>query len=87
LSTPALSGRLGFAEIDRHLQQADALIASGSLDLSQVTQADSAGLSLLLELARRAKKRGTSLRFTGASAQVRELATFFRLDTVLTFEN
>lgn len=66
------------------LSQADSLIGAGMLDLSKVTRADSAGISLLLELSRRAQKRGVQLRITGANEQIRSLLRFFGLDEILT---
>ena len=86
MNMQAPSGPLGFAEVPQYLGQLDQLATAGTLDLSHVTQADSAGLALLLELTRRARRRGASLRFAGAPPQLRELARFFRLDSVLIFE-
>lgn len=76
------------ASLDLHsvpglLKQADALAASGTLDLSAVQHADSAGIAFLVELARRAKRQGKGLRFTGAGTQVRRLTAFFELDPLL----
>lgn len=65
------------------LKAAPALTAGGVLDLSGVTRADSAGISLLLELTRRA---GGSLKFSGAPQQVVQLARFFGVDSVLSFQ-
>jgi phospholipid transport system transporter-binding protein len=87
LSRAALTGRLGFAEIDQHLSRLDELSANETLDLSAVTQVDSAGLSLLLELTRRSHKKGRSLSLLNAPAQLRELARFFKLDSVLMLGN
>ncbi len=70
--TPRLAGALGFAEVPRWLAQL-------------VTRADSAGLSLLLELTRRAQARKTTLELHGANAQIIGLAQFFGLDKVLHF--
>ena len=78
-----LEGELSFAQVPRQLRLAESLVAGGSLDLSQVTRADSAGLALLLELTRRS--RG-SLTIRGANEQVRQLAGFFGLDKILHFE-
>ncbi|HWY24696.1 MAG TPA: STAS domain-containing protein [Nevskia sp.] len=79
-----LEGELSFAQVPQQLRQADALIAGGSLDLSRVTRADSAGLALLLELNRRS--RGRTLVIRGANQQVLQLASFFGLDKILHFE-
>ena len=73
----ALTGELSFASVPAALDQADALIADGQIDLSGVTRTDSAGLALLLELTRRARVNGK---------QLRDLVKFFELDAALTFE-
>lgn len=78
-----LSGELVFATVEDWLAQADALAAAGRLDLSAVPRADSAGLSLLLELVRRARARGNTLSFQNANAQIGGLARFFGVDGVL----
>ena len=75
---------LNFSTVSVVLAQADSLIAAGTLDLATVTRADSAGISLLLELSRRAQKRGVQLRITGANEQIRSLLKFFGLDGILT---
>lgn len=81
---PTLPSTLSFSTAPALLAQADALIASGSLDLATVARADSAGISLLLELTRRAQKSGIQLKITGANDQIRSLLKFFDLDTMLT---
>ena len=81
-----LDGELNFATVPALVEGADALIADAALDLSGVSKTDSAGLALLLELTRRARARGTELRLTGASGQVRELIRFFDLESVLTLD-
>jgi phospholipid transport system transporter-binding protein len=78
-----LEGELSFAQVPQQLRQAESLVAGGSLDLSRVSRADSAGLALLLELTRR--RRG-SLTIRGANEQVLQLARFFGLDKILHFE-
>lgn len=75
---------LSFSTATAVLAQADSLLAAGTLDLSQVARADSAGISLLLELSRRAQKRGIQLKITGANNQIHSLLKFFGLDAVLT---
>ncbi|MBI2383928.1 MAG: STAS domain-containing protein [Gammaproteobacteria bacterium] len=64
---------------------AAALPRSGSLtlDLSAVRYADSAGVSLLLELVRRAQAAGTQLQLAGAPEQLRRLTKFFGVDGLL----
>ena len=79
----APAGALSFATATGLLHALDG--QAGPLDLAQVPRADSAGLSLLLELTRRAKARGDTLTIVNANAQVRSLAQFFGVDSVLTF--
>jgi anti-anti-sigma factor len=57
--------------------QIDALVAAGEVDLADVTQVDSAGVSLLLETARRAKRSGRPLALVNAPPQLRGLVDFF----------
>lgn len=80
----SLEGELSFAQVPQQLRQAEALIAGGSLDLSRVSRADSAGLALLLELSRRSRSRPLVIR--GANEQVLQLSRFFGLDKILHFE-
>ncbi len=58
--------------------------AAGSIDMAGIERIDSAGLALMLELTRRAKARGQTLRFTNAPRQLLTLAGFFELDAILT---
>lgn len=81
-----LEGELSFARVPHWLGQADALVSGPELDLGKVTRADSAGLALLLELSRRARKQGHELKLRAAPPQLLQLATFFGLDDVLRFE-
>ncbi len=81
--THTLSGELTLPKMADWLPQVDRLAAAGSLDLSGITRADSAGLALLLELRRHAQARGTALSFTGAPPQLRELTDFFGLTSAL----
>lgn len=53
------------------------------IDLAEVSHIDSAGLSLLLELARRARRSGRVLTIHRAPPQVRELAAFFGVSQML----
>jgi len=78
-----LPATLSFSTAPALLAQADELIASGTLDLATVARADSAGISLLLELTRRAQKRGIQLKIVGANDQIRSLLKFFDLDAML----
>lgn len=80
-----IEGALGFSRVSAVLADSDRLVASGTLDLSAVSTIDSAGISLLLELSRRAGEAGKSLRIAGAGPQIRSLAEFFKVDTLLQF--
>lgn len=83
----ALSGPLLLARCADGLAQSDALLAGAAreivVDLSQTGAADSAGVALLLELKRRAARRGRALTFRGAPAQLRALAAFFGVAEIL----
>jgi phospholipid transport system transporter-binding protein len=81
-----LQGELNFTRVPQLLAQAQALSAGGKLDLSGVSNADSAGLALLLELSRRSKAKGLHLSIRGANEQIVQLARFFGLDQILHFE-
>jgi phospholipid transport system transporter-binding protein len=84
MAQESLEGELSFAQVPQQLRRAEALIAGGSLDLSRVSRADSAGLALLLELSRRSGSRPLVIR--GANEQVLQLSRFFGLDKILHFE-
>jgi phospholipid transport system transporter-binding protein len=79
----ALQGELSFASVPALLARARELVADAKLDLSGVTTADSAGVALLLELTRRAKSEGRQLVLTAAPAQLRDLISFFDLESAL----
>jgi phospholipid transport system transporter-binding protein len=70
---------LTFAEVERWFARADTLAADGSVDLSGVRHVDSAGVALLLELARRARARGARLQLLAPPEQLRGLLVFFGL--------
>ena len=82
-----LEGELSFRSATATFAKARAAIEDGQgpveLDLSGVTRVDSAGLALLLELARLAKARGRELRCARAPEQLRRLADFFGLTPLL----
>jgi phospholipid transport system transporter-binding protein len=83
----ALTGELSFGTVAAELAKLRDAAHSGAgvfeLDLSGVTRVDSAGLALLLELARLARAAGRELRLTGAPEQLRRLAGFFALSPLL----
>jgi phospholipid transport system transporter-binding protein len=78
-----LQGPLLFATVAPYFAQIDELAAGGTLDLGAITQCDSAGAALLLELQRCAQKKGSSLRFINAPRQLRELVEFFGIGSLL----
>jgi len=82
----ALPAQLDFGSVSAVLDRSEALIAGGMLDLAPVQSADSAGIALLLELTRRAKRGGKTLTLVNASAPVRELSAFFGVDSLLSFQ-
>ncbi len=69
------------------LAQAEAYAAAGEIDMAGIQRIDSAGLALMLELTRRAQRRGASLRFGNAPAQLAMLANFFELEGILTLNS
>lgn len=82
-----LTGNLGFSQVNQVLANARTFISRDTLDLSEVTSIDSAGVSLLLELTRRARVAGHVLVLRGTSPRIRGLITFFRVGDLLHFED
>lgn len=80
VETGRITGELSFATVPGVLPQIGKLLSAGTLDLSGVTRADSAGVALLLELRRR---HGRPLPITALSPQLSSLVEFFHLGTVL----
>lgn len=78
-----LPPRLDLASVPGLMSRADALAASGTLDLSGVQEVDSAGVAFLVELQRRAQRQQRTLAFSGAGERLRRLAAFFEVDTLL----
>lgn len=78
-----LQGALTLDTLPALLGRSAALCGVGTLDLSGVTRADSAGLAFLLRLQRQATATGRPLRFAGAPAQVQRLAEFLGLGAML----
>jgi phospholipid transport system transporter-binding protein len=78
-----LEGELSLASVPGRLAEADALARAGTLDLSGIRHADSAGLAFMLELTRRARAAGSPLQFSSLPPQLLSLVRFFELDTVL----
>jgi len=71
------------ASVPGRLAEADALARAGTLDLSGISHADSAGLAFLLELTRRARAAGMPLKLIGLPPQLRSLVSFFELEPLL----
>lgn len=78
-----MASDLSLAHIQDWLARADELAAGGRIDLGQVARIDSSGAAFLLELTRRAQKKGAHLEFANASPQVRSLLEFLQIDSVL----
>ena len=76
-------GELSFSTVGQLLDSADAMISKDILDVSGVTRCDSAGIALLLELQRRAKCRGRTLKFAGANEQLSQLIRSYALNGIL----
>jgi phospholipid transport system transporter-binding protein len=83
----SLSGHMGFQTADRILQESEALFEEHTLlevDLSGVTQTDSAGLALLLEWITWANHTVREIRFTGMPAKIDAIAKTTEVDGLLT---
>ena len=81
------SGVLGYVTAGRALPAGLALIPRDStctIDLSRVTEADSAGLAVLVEWLATAKSRGTVIRYQGIPAQILAVARISDLESLLT---
>lgn len=83
----AISGELSFRNAVAALEAARGALSAGQgpfeVDLGGVTRADSAGLALLLELARESREAGRELRCRRVPEQLRRLAGFFGVTDVL----
>lgn len=82
-----LSGDLTFATVTALLAESQALFATGGdalrIDLSAVGRADSAGLALLIEWLRVARRAGRTLEFHGVPDQMVAIAKASGLAEVL----
>jgi phospholipid transport system transporter-binding protein len=84
--TVRLDGALSFGTVESWLARIELPRDGGKtvqFDLKGVTQTDSAGLALLLELRRRAHEAGVQSSFIGAPTQVAGIAGYFGLGGVL----
>ncbi|WP_297527557.1 STAS domain-containing protein [Thiohalobacter sp.] len=82
-----VGGELGFATVTSALAGTEPLFDAGEgtlvFDLSGVERADSAGLALLIEWMRRARRAGRAVRFLNLPPQMLEIARAASLDRVL----
>ncbi len=82
--TVYVTGELTFATVAAlHRPPWPAGTTSLTVDLGGVTRADSAGLALLLEWARAARRQGREIRFRRTPAQLRSLAHVTGVDEIL----
>lgn len=65
------------------LADASRYIEASTVDLSGISRVDSSSVALLLELTRRARAEGKTLRFTQAPAKLATLMAFFDVDELL----
>lgn len=85
----SISGALSFDTVIELLSQGTSLLEKGlleqgtTIDLTGVTQADSAGLALLIEWLRQARQRGGRLRYTGVPRQLQALAGISDVESLL----
>jgi phospholipid transport system transporter-binding protein len=80
-------GAMSFESAASALQSGLALIPSSqacTIDLSRVTEADSAGLAVLVEWIATARKRGTTIHYEGMPSQLLAFARISDLDDLLT---
>lgn len=82
----ALSGDVSFRTAESVLRASDRLFAGGGdvqVDLSQVSQTDSAGMALLLEWLSRANGAGVHLRFVDIPQKIKAIAVTAEIDEFL----
>jgi phospholipid transport system transporter-binding protein len=81
-----VSGELSFATVTALLLQSRSIFAGETvveMELSGVTHADSAGLSLLIEWLRQAKLQGKQLHYRSLPSQLSALANISDVDGLL----
>lgn len=82
-----LTGDLTFDTVSRVLDQSEDLFQGEDqrleLDLADVNRADSAGLALLMEWTRLARRRSVDIQFVNVPEQMAAVAKLTGLDTVL----
>jgi phospholipid transport system transporter-binding protein len=81
------SGALSFASAKHALEAGLALLCRGercTIDLAQVTEADSAGLAVLVEWLAAARRRDTIIHYANIPAQILAVARISDTDGLLT---
>ncbi|MDD3354288.1 STAS domain-containing protein [Zoogloea sp.] len=81
----SLSGPVTLATVASMVEEGGRQVTANDtvLDLSGVTQVDSAALALLLGWTRAARAAGRQIRFQGAPAALVSLASLYDVDTLL----
>ncbi|MDT3670840.1 MAG: STAS domain-containing protein [Aromatoleum sp.] len=84
-----LAGALTMSTVGARVAAGHAKAAAGELtvDLSAVSEADSAALALLFDWMRAAREGGHTLSVTGVSAELRTLAALYGVDELLPAKN
>jgi phospholipid transport system transporter-binding protein len=81
-----LGGELSFVTVPGLVRRGGELFENGaelSIDLADVTRADSAGVALLIEWRREAQRRGCGIRFENIPAQMQAIARLSYVDRLL----
>lgn len=81
-----LAGELSFETVPPLVRRGRSLFeAEGdvSLDLAEVTRADSAGVALLIEWRREARRQGRNIQFENIPPQMQAIARLSRVDQLL----
>jgi phospholipid transport system transporter-binding protein len=82
-----LTGELDHAGVSRALAESGDWLIGGQgplrVDLSGVSRSESAGVALLLEWLRQARRQNREIEFLNPSSQMRSLLNFFDLEGVL----
>ena len=82
----ALSGDVSFRTAESVLRASNGMFDHGGevqVDLSQVSQTDSAGMALMLEWLSRANNAGGQLRFAGVPEKIKAIAVTAEIDDFL----
>lgn len=87
----AVSGELNHQSVPALLQESNGVLFNGNtganadvaIDLAGVTRTDSAGVALLIEWMRQAKRRNHSIHFKNMPKQMHDIATVTGVDKML----